>query len=316
MALQPAQPANLPARFQGCLLGLAIGDALGGHFESQSPGWLQQRFRSVDGLFSNPPKAPWYYTDDTQMALGIAQTLLDDEELCEDALLRRFVENYEHWRGYGRGVRMILETFQDGEDHRFWVEEQFPGGSFGNGAAMRVAPIGLAFHQDLQQVARQAEISARPTHVHPLGIEGAQLLAVAVAWAVQSESFDRNSLFDTLLDFAQAAEFREQLTQAREIQTPHQLAELGNGIAAQDSVVTAIACFTLTPDSYRDVIGHAILGGGDTDTIAAMAGAVCGAYLGRAGIPEELVDSLEDIHHGRGHIIQIAQALWDRFGSG
>ncbi len=301
-------------RFAGSLIGLAIGDALGGHFESQSPDWLQGRFPSIPALFQNPPKAPWYYTDDTQMAIGVAEGLLADGAMQEESLLRIFANNYEHWRGYGRGVRMILDTYKEGGDFRFWIEEQFPGGSFGNGAAMRVAPVGLAFQGDLSRVAEQAELSARPTHVHPLGIEGAKLLAVAVALAVQMQRFDRDEFFSQLLEFAKDDEFRKKLERAQRIQKPRELSALGNGIAAQDSVVTAIACFALSPNCYRDVIGSAILNGGDTDTIAAMAGAVCGAHLGLSGIPQELRDSLENVERGYDYILNLANLLWDRFG--
>ena len=81
----------------------------------------------------------------------------------------------------------------------------------------------------------------------------------------------------------------------------------GNGIAAADSVVTAVACFGLTPHSYELTIANAILLGGDTDTIAAMAGAISGAFLGRQAIPQMLVDRLEDGYQGRTYIEQLAE---------
>jgi len=84
---------------------------------------------------------------------------------------------------------------------------------------------------------------------------------------------------------------------------------LGNGIEALESVPTAIASLALTPDSYKDTIGNAIFLGGDTDTIAAMAGAISGALLGIEAIPEVLLDHLEASPKGRLYIMELADRL-------
>jgi poly(ADP-ribose) glycohydrolase ARH3 len=88
------------------------------------------------------------------------------------------------------------------------------------------------------------------------------------------------------------------------------LALFGNGVEATSSVVTAIACFGLTPDSFEETIGNAILLGGDTDTIAAMAGAISGAYLSRSPIPQLVIDRLENHNQGRAYIEQLAKDLY------
>jgi poly(ADP-ribose) glycohydrolase ARH3 len=86
----------------------------------------------------------------------------------------------------------------------------------------------------------------------------------------------------------------------------------GNGIEAQSSVVTAIACFGLTPDSFEQTIANAVLLGGDTDTIAAMAGAVSGAYLGTSALPQKLLAELENEGKGRDYLIRLAEKLHDQ----
>ena len=99
-----------------------------------------------------------------------------EQELCA-----AFAENYDPARGYGQGARRVIEAMATGDD---WQELPlvFPGGSYGNGAAMRaLAPVGLLFCDDLERVAAEAERSSRPTHVHPLGMDGARLIAIAVA---------------------------------------------------------------------------------------------------------------------------------------
>src|SRR5262245_27803702 len=86
-----------------------------------------------------------------------------------------------------------------------------PGGSFGNGAAMRVAPVGLLFHNERLRLWDQARLSALPTHLHQLGIEGAQLLALAVALCTEMKSFDRSAFFVELKTACQSPEYRSKL---------------------------------------------------------------------------------------------------------
>src|SRR5262249_17694526 len=204
-----------------------------------------------------------------------------------------------------------LEAMEEGRDYRAVAEAQFPGGSYGNGAAMRVAPVGLFFHDDAGKVVHQAELSARPTHLHPLGIEGAQLLAVAVAHCIRSESLDRSAFFDELRERCRSDVFRFKIDLAATARTPAELPALGNGIQAQESVVTAIACFASSPNDYMTAIGRAILLGGDTDTIAAMTGALSGALLGANAIPKELLARLEDHPEmkGRTYLTELARRL-------
>lgn len=304
---------SLRERFAGCLLGLAVGDALGSHFEGQSPDWIRSRYPTPEALIADPPSTPWHYTDDTQMAIGVAEALIKDGEIAEQSLCEAFVENYEPYRGYGRGARVILQAMEEGQDCKHWANELFPGGSFGNGAAMRVAPVGLLFHRDVDRLWEQARLSALPTHVHPLGIEGAQLLALAVAVALRDEPFDGPTLWEELRRRAATAEFQDRLQSAEQVQSPDDLLRLGNGIAAQDSVVTSIACFTMHPGSYEEVVAKALLLGGDTDTIAAMAGALAGAHLGVESLPRRFLERLEDEHKGKSYLERLAERLFNAF---
>lgn len=117
---------SLKDRFAGCLLGLAVGDALGSHFEKQSADWIRRRYHVPEALIAIPPAAPWQYTDDTQMAIGVAETLVKDGEIIEQSLCEAFVENYEPYRGCGRGARIILQAMKEGQDYKHWANDQFP----------------------------------------------------------------------------------------------------------------------------------------------------------------------------------------------
>lgn len=300
---------TLADRFVGCLLGLAIGDAVGAQYEGQPADFIARRFNSVKKLLENIPPNGLYYTDDTQMAIGVAETLVSCGRIDETELCKRFAENYVPHRGYGRGARLVLDAMLTGADYKHLAAHHFPGGSFGNGAAMRVAPVGLLFRNAPEMLWEQARLSALPTHVHPLGIEGAQVLALAVGLASRTFDLNREEFFGQLSERCTSLEFTGPLRRAARIENPADLGLFGNGIEATSSVVTAIACFGLTPSSYEQTIGNAILLGGDTDTIAAMAGAVSGAYLGRKAIPFKLIRNLENHHQGRGYIEDLAIQL-------
>jgi poly(ADP-ribose) glycohydrolase ARH3 len=167
----PLSDSALQDRVRGCLLGLAIGDALGGKFEAQDATAIRARFPTVESLIDYPQEEIWY-TDDTQMAIGVAETLIEHGQIIEEHLCRAFVANYVPSRGYGRGARAVLDAMEEGQDYRRVAEQHFPGGSYGNGAAMRVAPVGLVFRDHPEKLWEQARHSALPTHLHPLGIEG------------------------------------------------------------------------------------------------------------------------------------------------
>src|SRR5262245_39062612 len=100
---------TLRDRFRGGMLGLAIGDALGGRFEAQSAEGIRARFPSPAALIDYPTDEIWY-TDDTQMAIGVAEALPASGEVVERELCRAFVANYVPSRGYGRGARAVLEA--------------------------------------------------------------------------------------------------------------------------------------------------------------------------------------------------------------
>src|SRR5215212_870094 len=200
--------ASRADRFAGCLLGLAVGDALGAPYEGLTHADIFWQFGSPEKLVKNPSGDTLFYTDDTEMMIGVAETLVECGRIDEDHLCRAFAENYHPERGYGQGARRVIEAMAKGKDYRTLAANIFPGGSFGNGAAMRVAPVGLVFADSPDELWEQARLSALPTHTHPLGIEGAQLLAFAVGWALRAAAFDRKQFWRDLLGRATTEEFR------------------------------------------------------------------------------------------------------------
>jgi ADP-ribosylglycohydrolase len=157
--------------------GLSVGDAFGQRFFESGIALIESR-----GM----PAPPWRWTDDTAMALGIMEELHRLGHIDRDALARVFAR---HWyeqpaRGYGGGAYRILEAVHKGVP--WWsVSRSAFGreGSKGNGAAMRVAPLGAWFSDDLDAVIAQARASAEVTHAHPEGQSGAIAVALASAHA-------------------------------------------------------------------------------------------------------------------------------------
>ena len=302
-------------QIMGCFLGQAIGDGLGAPYEGLPADNIYWGYGATDELVRNPSGDTLYYTDDTQMMIGVAETLVDHGCIVEEPLCQAFVANYHPDRGYGQGARRVLETMAKGGDWRELAKSQFPGGSFGNGAAMRAAPIGLLFYDDLDRVMEEARLSALPTHVHPLGIEGAQLFAVAIALvlrAAMESRFDRKQFYRELRRYAREEEFRWALGTAARLRPGDSVSMLGNSLEAHRSVITAIACFTASPRNYERAVGRGIGLGNDTDTLAAMAGALSGTFLGIEGIPPQLLTKLEDGSKGRAYITQLAGRLHER----
>jgi ADP-ribosylglycohydrolase len=273
--------------FTGCLLGLALGDALGakreGGVAARALWWLLGVTR--------PGVLRW--TDDTQMALGLAQSLAEHGDVEPDALARAWAHNATWSRGYGRGALRTLKRIRRGMPWQEAAFSVFKDGSFGNGAAMRVAPLGLFFSQD-EKRRQAARATAVITHGHPLGVEGAVVIAEA-AHLARSASVSTSRLREVCKEqqyldrLSKLDELLQSDCKARRIAR-----ELGNGIRAQESVMSAVYVYMRFRDqSFRRMLDFVLDLGGDTDTIGAMAGALYGAEHGEAALPSKLLERLE-----------------------
>lgn len=302
---------DLRDRFAGSLLGTALGDALG------ASGWGRAIARRRAADVGAQPTAILSYTDDTHMTIGVAESLIERRGLDVDHMAARFAENYERepYRGYGPGPPRIFRMMRAGIDWREAARSVYPGGSFGNGAAMRAAPLGLFYNDDLRALKRAVEEASRITHAHPLGIEGAVLQAAAVALAARSGArphLDPRDFLGALEGIVSQGIYLKKLEAIdrllREGPDPRRaVLELGNGVEAFNSVPTAILSFLANLESFPRAVLFAIGLGGDTDTIGAMTGAISGAYLGAEGIPRGWLARLEDADR----LERLAQALFE-----
>jgi len=292
-------------RFIGCMLGAGIGDALGRSFEGSWKSQVQSRNIKFNGR----------WTDDTHMMIGVAESLIAKGGFNERHMLLTFMKNWEEepWRGYGSGPPRIFRMIRSGVSWNEAARLLYRGaGSFGNGAAMRVAPIGLLFYDDTERLREIACRSAGLTHTHVLGKEGAAIQAYAVALAVKTEKerFDPEIFIEKIIEFARNDIYREKLEKARALlargKESDVIRKLGNSVEAFNSVPTAIFCFAKNHEEYARTVLYAVRLGGDTDTIAAMSGTIAGAYHGEEEIPKLWRQKLEK----GSYIKNLARDLW------
>ncbi|MGW6912487.1 ADP-ribosylglycohydrolase family protein [Kitasatospora sp. NPDC054939] len=284
------------------LHGLALGDAFGDRWFSvpldEAPSALAARL---------PRRSPWHWTDDTAMALVLVEHLTRRGEVVPDELARGFAAAYtaEYNRKYGPSMRRVLRSIQQGADWRTVTAEQFGGqGSHGNGAAMRVAPLGAWFADDLGAVARQAELQARTTHFHPEATAGAVAVALAAALAVRSRGEsapDRAELLTEVAGRLPDSEVRSGLRIAAGFpagtSVRHAAAVLGSGggLSAPDTVPFALWSAAGHPDSLPEALWHTLEGWGDRDTTCAIAAGVVAARTGLAAVPEAWLAAREPL---------------------
>lgn len=301
---------GLVSRFTGALVGAAVGDALGAPFEGAHTVGAD----SLANLELEPGELR--YTDDTALTFAVAESLVESGGFDGASMAKRLAAAYfsEPRRGYGESAPQVFRMLSEAERWDAPAQALFGGaGSFGNGAAMRVAPVALYSFSSVEATAELARNSARVTHAHPLGIEGAVLQAQAVAFILRT---DPDSPLDigAMLDCLRSSVTSHRLLAALDViegmlmlgASPAEVVQrLGNGAVAHRSVPTALFAFLSHSNSFPEAVLYAISLAGDTDTIASMTAALAGARLGDDAIPDTWSSRVEGGPKAR----SLAQAL-------
>jgi poly(ADP-ribose) glycohydrolase ARH3 len=307
----------LKDKFRGAILGCFLGDAFGSGFEGMSPD------RAVFHLSNLSKKSTRNYTDDTDMTLALVESIVQSSKVDPEDIAKQFSLSCDLTRGYAIGTIKAVLALRTGMK---WFEVArivFENGSFGNGAAMRVSPVGLFYHQDLNSLQEAAMKQAIITHAHPLGQWGAVMQACSVGLAISQNSkgpFKKEQMVINLreilwggpIEYMKALnKIGETVGQGKKLEAQEVVRSLGNGVEAQFSVPSACyIAFTYSPD-FCDAIRAAISLGGDTDTIAGMVGAIVGAHVGERGLPVEWTEQLEDGPRGRSFARNLADRLFE-----
>jgi len=327
----------------GCLFGLAIGDAMGAPIEGMTAGDIRQRYGQVDGFFEMqvrpsaevPSPQSWYrlkatYTDDTQMALAVMDSLVESRGFDPDHMAGRFVrligdrDRGQAWvfRGSGRNTRTALEQLRGGTN---WRHSGMASPS--DGAAMRVAPVGLFYWDDKEALVQASIQQAMITHRDARAMASAAAIACGVAALVSDRGkgdLDIDAFMRGLVEDVRHAErhiavelsvgttsspdhtmstileeIHERIHLLEENLLAH-IAARANSLTERTithgtesfclaAVPSSICFFVQNASSFERVITRAINAGKDTDTVGAMAGALAGAHLGYKAVPLEWV---------------------------
>ncbi|MEA9749651.1 ADP-ribosylglycohydrolase family protein [Xanthomonas campestris pv. raphani] len=299
--------ATVQARFRGCLLGLAVGDAVGTTLEFCAPG----SFTPIDDMHGGGPFAlrAGQWTDDTSMALCLAHSLLYRQGFDAADQMNRYCNWYQH--GYlsstgtcfdiGGTVRQALERYLDGGPAFSGSDDPR---SAGNGSLMRLAPVAMFYAQRPEQLGERAADSSRTTHAAPEALDACRLFAFQLRAALLGSGRDEvlrpaalpsqslvTPAIGALLVRVHASVARAQIR--------------GTGYVV-DALSAALWCFATT-DTFADAVLRAANLGDDADTTAAICGQLAGAFYGIDGIPAAWRERLQDA----AEIIALADRLYE-----
>lgn len=298
------------------LLGLAIGDALGQPFEFCSAdkikksGWNGEM---QDGDVWNLNAGQ--YTDDTLMALAIVESLLEQKDFVAEKVAQKYMAWVESGdlRGIGMTCERAIYKMAQGVplsetgnkssgrakpsfkrvDGVVKTETDFCG----NGTVMRIAPMASFFKDDLKALVTAAKADASMTHNHPDARDANVALVsylhylmngldpVVAFSGLLSIEYEYSHVLDLLLKIADNWD--------KDLSIQDVVDVFGDDGCAHRTIASALWCFLRT-SSFKEAVCYAVKLGGDTDTRAAIVGAMAGVYYGQEGIPEEYLKQVED----------------------
>jgi ADP-ribosylglycohydrolase len=313
----------LPRRdqYSGCLIGQCLGDAVGFVVEGFSPEackrYVEDYVKTGNvGEFGHFPFPFGQYSDDSQLARELLQSYVSCRKFDPADYAERIKLIFAEKRivGFGYSTKEAVKRLCRGIS---WEESGTPSPAAGNGSAMRAAPVGLFFFDNPQMLIQAAHDQGRITHKDPRSSAGAVAISGAVALVLQERTINPEAFVSSLAEWAGTIDhgFASELKKLIQwLSLPPEkaaafISEAGldaeyiddnewKGISAfvVSSVLWSLYAFLRSPDDYLQTICTAIEAGGDTDTTAAMAGAISGAYLGVGAIPPHLTNHLND--HG------------------
>jgi len=318
--------------FTGCILGQAVGDALGFPVEGYGPAITSAAVTPFPDEFTPHPCglfSPGQYTDDSQMMRAILASLVECGRVDPEDIASRFASLWRDGEIVGRG-RATTEAVQRLMAGVPWYESGTLVPRAGNGSAMRTASLGLWLYDDPAALAQAAADVSRITHADPRCLAGAVAISAAVAYAVTHGVIDTELFVEFVAGLARPyhAEFAaliERLPRWLEMDEPAAVqkirrAGLPSGTAPTwpgispfvvPTVLTCLYAFLRTPTDYCEVVRFVIAQGGDVDTTGAITGAISGAFNGVKAVPERLAQTVTDQgRYGYKELCALAENLW------
>jgi len=288
---------------RGTLLGLACGDALGRPVEFKSRRAIQDKHGTltemVGGGTWNKPAGT--VTDDTEQTLCIARSLGENGEFVPEDVACRFVDWYEAGPfDIGNMTRDALRRLRGNEESWHEVGEAVyedlrtqPNAGAGNGSVMRCAPIAVAYTDDHDELFRASFDSSWITHADPRCTYGCALLNRVIAGLLNGKDE-----LDKAIEFCREngdgeTGVEELLVAVEDVHGIDEDEVSGTGYVVD--TLQASLYYSLTADSFEDAVVNAVNGGGDTDTVGAVTGALAGAMFGESNVPERWISEIDEI---------------------
>ncbi len=280
--------------YKGSMLGLAVGDALGSTLEFMEKDDLEDGYIHSEIIGQgklNLAKGEW--TDDTSMALCLAQSLIDKKGFDANDQMEKYTRWYEN--GYmspknkcvdiGMGTLRALGTYKRTQDPYGFNDTE----SLGNGSIMRLAPVTLYFHPDINSALDYSEESSKPTHPGNLCLQSCRALSLIIFKAIEGETKDKILNIETPEEFG-ITDF-EVINLLKGGYKSKNEDEINNSGFVLTTLEAALWCFYHT-DNFEDALIKAVNLCGDADTIGAVCGQIAGAYYGYDAIPERWLESI------------------------
>jgi len=329
--------ADFLDKFQGSLLGVAIGDTLGHPFEGVLRNEIHSNFTVFEEFINTNKKLFTTYTDDTQLTIHTAKALVQGNGFNIDNFVREYVlwlEDPPIGPGYG-----CISSIQKLKYGISW--EQATSNSGGNGTVMRIAPIGLFYCKDLKELKSSAIKSSIITHSHPAASAGAIVIARAIAFLIDKKpetKFSIDEFFNVIISSISDSqeeiweEFIRILDKLKSnldmpieaglikfsqagVKSPYFIEQyLGQAFVhpyAISTVICSIFIFLKRLSSFKDCIFELATAGGDSDTVGAIGGSLAGAYYGYNNIPIELAKMVQDYKK----LLKLGKALYLKFAN-
>lgn len=283
-------------KFRGILLGLAVGDAMGGPLEFMSNNQVQIKHGNVTGMIGGGwlHLRPGQYTEDTILMMAVAESLMEYRELKLDDITKRYLKWYRgNPQDIGQVMRATMALIYQGHNIEIAsakAHEEMSGPTDDSDPLPRSVPLALLYFDLPSRLMQETVRAVKLTHFDKKVISSAVTLNLLLSRILNGET-DRNKITQQVA----------QILDENELGLYNMLPDIGNkkiqelrsSSRVQDTLETAFWALWKTK-SYRDAIVTVINMGGDADTIGAITGALAGAYYGEEGIPEQWLKSLED----------------------
>ncbi|MBW3013324.1 ADP-ribosylglycohydrolase family protein [Candidatus Woesearchaeota archaeon] len=308
-------------RAVGCIIGAAVGDAIGAPTEYISSEDLSKYYGGRADKFMGPcPSSPCkhlsagQYTDDTQQLIALAESLVRKRGFSMEDFGKKLAYwgkrnqddfNFCRFPG-GTSMRAAAKLLHGGDPRRTGSESARTCGS-----AMRVAPVGVMWYQDLENLVKVARQSSVPTHNSTVTRESCAAVAATIGYLMNG--YSKEEAIEKALDHVEDNELYERIRHAVSIKDKSisdAIKEIGTYEAAIETVPFAFYAFAKGAD-FRDVVAiGASACPGDTDSIACIAGSMAGAFYGYSGIPDDLKGSRLEDHD---YLVQLGEQLLNPF---